>query len=72
MQLPMAMTMSCEQKLPLMPMTQDEAHTMIGDLTKITVSNSDNDLHVVRVTSARLNGRTPIIPEVEMWRTVLL
>jgi len=45
---------------------------MIGDFTEITVSNSDNDLHMVRVRSARLNGRMPDIPEVEIWRTVSL
>ena len=45
---------------------------MIGDFTEITVSNSDDDLHLVRVTSARLDGRMPDIPEVEIWRTVLL
>jgi len=44
--------------------------TMIGDLTEITVYNSDNDLHLLRVTSARLDGRMPDIPEVEIWRTV--
>ena len=45
---------------------------MNGDFTEITVSNSDNDLHLVRVTSARLEGRMPDIPEVEIWRTVSL
>jgi hypothetical protein len=45
---------------------------MIGDLTEITVSNSDDDVHLVRVTSARLDGRMPDIPQVEKWRTVLL
>jgi len=62
MQLPMAMAMamamatammnSSERKPPSMQPNQNEAHTMIGDFTKITVSNSDNDLHLVRVTSA--------------------
>ena len=46
--------MSSERKPPSMPPRQDEAHTMLGDLLKITVSNSDNDLHLVRVTSERL------------------
>jgi hypothetical protein len=77
MQLPMAMAMamimmSSERKPPSMPPSQDEAHTMSRDFNKITVSNSDNDIHLVRVTSARLDGRMPDIPEVEIWRTVLL
>jgi len=71
MQSPMAM-MSMERKPPSMPPSQDEAHTMIGDLTEITVSNSDNDLRFVQVTSARLDCRMPVIPEVEIWRTVSL
>jgi hypothetical protein len=45
---------------------------MIGDFSEITVSNSDDDLHFVRVTSARLDGRMPDIPEMEIWRTVLI
>ena len=73
MAMAMAMAMmSSERKPPSMPPSQDEAHTMIGDHTKITVSNSDNDLHLVRVTSARLDSRMPDIPEVEIWRTVSL
>jgi len=52
MQLAMAMAMamammSCERKPPSTPPSQDEAHTMIVDLTEITVSNSDNGLHLV-------------------------
>jgi len=66
------MMMSTERKPPPMPPNQDEAHTMIGDFTEITVSNPDNDLHLVRVTTARLDGRMPDIPEVEMWRMVSL
>jgi len=74
MQWPMAMAMinSSERKPPSMPPSQHEAHTMIGDFTEITVSNSDNDLHLVRVTSARLDSRMPDIPEVEIRRTVSL
>jgi len=60
MQLPMAMAMamtmamtSSEWKPPSMPPSPDEAHTMIGDFTEIIVSNSDNDRHLVQVTSAR-------------------
>jgi len=73
MQSPIVMEMammSRQRKPPSMPPSQDEAHTMIGDFTEITVSNSDNDLHLVRVTSAKLNRRMPDIPEVEIWRTV--
>jgi len=66
------MMMSSERKPPPMPPSQDEAHTMIGDFTKITVSNSDNDLDWVQVTSVRLDSRMPDIPEVEIWRTVSL
>ena len=68
----MAMIMSNKRKPPSMPPSQDVAHTMIGDFTKTAVSNSDNDLHVVQVTSARLNSRMPDIPEVEIWWTVSL
>jgi len=67
----MAMVMmSTEHKPPSMPPSQDEAHTMIVDFTEITVSNSDNDIHLLRVTSARLDGRMQDIPEVEIWSTV--
>jgi hypothetical protein len=45
---------------------------MIGDFTKITVSDSDDNLHFVRVTSVRLEGQMLNIPVVEIWRTVLL
>jgi len=46
--------MSSERKPPSMPPSQDQAHTMIGDFTEITVPNSDDDLHLVKATSARL------------------
>jgi len=75
MQSPMAMVMammSSERKPPSMPPSQDEAHTVIGVFTEIAVSNSDNDRCLFRVTSARLNGRMPDIPEVEIWRTLSL
>jgi hypothetical protein len=81
MQWPMAMAMaramamammSSQRKPPPMPLSQYDDHTMIGDLTEITVFNSDNDRHLVQVTSARLDGRMPDIPEVEIWRTVSL
>ena len=79
MQLPMAMAMAlvmammgCERKPPWMPPSQDKAHTMVGDFTEITVSNSDNDLHLIRVTSARLDGRMLVILGVEICRTVSL
>jgi len=68
----MAMVMvTSERKPPSILPSQDEALAMIGDFTEITVCNSDNDLHLVRVTSARLDGRMPDIPAVEIWRTVL-
>jgi len=73
MQSPMAMAMvmvTSERMPPSILPSQDEAHALIGDFTEITVSNSDNDLHLVRVTSARLNSRMPDIPGVEIWRTV--
>ena len=35
--------MSSECKLPLMPLSQDAAHTMIWDSTELTVVNSNND-----------------------------
>ena len=48
MAMAMAMVMiSSEQKPPSMPPSQDETPTIIGDFTKITVSNSDDDLHLV-------------------------
>jgi len=72
MQLPMAVMMNSQQKPPSMPPNQDEAHTMIGDFSEITVSNSDDGLRWVRVTSARLDGQMPDIPEVEIWRMVSL
>ena len=71
MAMAMAM-MSSERKPPWIPPSQDEAHTMIGDNTEVPVSDSDDNLRLVRVTSARLNGRMPDIPEVEIWRMVLL
>jgi len=73
MAMAMAMVMmSSELKPPSMPPSQDEARTMIGDFTEITVSNSENSLHLVPVTSARLDGRMPDTPEVVIWRTVSL
>jgi hypothetical protein len=72
MAMAMAMAMmSSERKPPSMPKSRDETHTIIGDFTEITVSNSDDDLHLVRATSARFDGRMPDIPEVEICRTVL-
>jgi hypothetical protein len=46
--------MSSKRKPPSMPPSQDDAQTKIGDFTKITVSNSNDELHLVQVTSARL------------------
>ena len=70
-----AMTMvirSSEWKPPSMPLSQDKADAMIADFTEITVTNSDNDLHLVQGTSAILDGQMPDILEVEIWRTVSL
>jgi len=64
--------MSSERKAPSMPKSQDKTHTMIEDFTGITVSISNNNLHLLPVTSARLDGRMPVNPEVEKWRTVSL
>jgi predicted amidohydrolase len=61
MAIAMAM-MGCERKPASMPPSQDEANTTVGDFTEITVSNSDNELHLIRVTSARLDGWMPDIP----------
>jgi hypothetical protein len=67
MAMAMAMVMmSNERKPPSMPPSHDEAHTRIGDFTEITVSNSDNDLHLIRATSERFDGQMPDIPEVEI------
>jgi len=66
------MMMISEQNPPSMLPSHDEGHTIIGDFTKITVSDSDYDLHLVRVTCERLNGWMPDIPEVEIWRMVSL
>ena len=62
MQWPMAMAMamammSSERKPPPMLPSPDEAQTMIGVFTEITVSNSDYDLHLAQATSARIDGR---------------
>ena len=51
MQLLMAVMISSKQKPPSMPPSQDKAYTMIGDFAEITVSNSDNGLHLIRATS---------------------
>jgi len=47
--------MNSERKPPSMPPSQDEAHSTIGDFTEITVSISNNDVHLVRVSSERLD-----------------
>jgi hypothetical protein len=63
----MAMAMmSSERKPPSMPQSQDEDHTIFGDFTEITVSNSDKDLHLIQDTSARFDSRMPDMPEVEI------
>jgi len=43
-----------KQKSLLMLPSQDMDHTIIGDVTNITVSNSDNKLHLVWVISASM------------------
>jgi hypothetical protein len=75
MQSAMAMLMAVMSRArnpPSMPLSHDEAHTMIGDITKITVSYLDNDLHLVWVSTARLASWMPDILEEEIWRTVSL
>ena len=64
--------MSSERKPPSMPPRQDEAHTVIGDFTEITVSISEKDRHLVQVTSVRLDCWMPDISDVEIWRMVSL
>jgi len=39
---------------------------MIWYFTVITVSNSNDDLQMVQVTSAKLNGRMAVISDVEI------
>jgi len=69
----MAMAMmSSERKPPWKLPSQDEAHTMIGNFTEFTVTNSDNDVHLVGISSARLDGPMPHISEVVIWRKVSL
>jgi len=65
-------TVTSEWKPPSILPSQDKAHTMIGDITEITVSNSDNDLHLVQAMSVKFEVRMPDIPEVEIWRTLSL
>jgi hypothetical protein len=73
MAMAMAMVMmSSERKPPSLPPSQNETHSMIGDFTEISVSNSDSDRYLVQATSARFDGWMPDILEVEIWRTVLL
>jgi len=63
--------MSSERKPPSMLPSQDEAPSMIGDFSEMSVSNSNDDLHFVQVMNARLNGRISHHPEVETWRRLL-
>jgi hypothetical protein len=52
----MAMVMMISVRKPQsMPPSPEVAHSMIGDFTEITVSNSDNDRHLVQATSARFD-----------------
>ena len=41
--------------------SHNEAHTMIGDFTEITVSNSDNGLHLIGATNVTYDGGMPDI-----------
>jgi len=73
MQMAMAMAMAMamvmmgsERKPSSMPPSQDQAHTMIGECTKLAVSDSENDLLLVRVMSVRVDGRMHDCPEVEI------
>jgi len=61
-----------KRKPPSIPPCQVKAHVMIADLTEITVSHSDNDLHLLQAMGARFDDRMPDIQEVEILRTVLL
>jgi len=47
-------------------------HTMIEESTNVTVSNSDNDIHLVGVTSPRLTCRMPNRAEMEIERSLSL
>ena len=67
----MAMVMiSSKRNPPSMPPSQDVTHTMIGGVTEIAVSNSDNNRDLVQVTSTRLDGRMLDFMDVEICRTV--
>jgi hypothetical protein len=48
----MAMMVGTERKPLSMLPSPDETHSVIGDFTKIPVSNSDNSLHLIKVSSA--------------------
>jgi len=53
MQWPMAKAMMSVERKPSSSLpSRDGTHTMIVDFTEITVSNSDDVLHLVRVMSA--------------------
>jgi hypothetical protein len=60
------------RKPPHVPPSQNDGHTMIGDFTVITVYNSDNDLHLPRVTIGRMDFWMLDIAELAIWRTVSL
>jgi len=67
------MTMISNVHMPLsMPQSHDQGHTKLKDFTEIMVSNSNNDLPLEAVTSARLDGRRPDIPDIEVGKTVSL
>ena len=59
-----------DPKPPSMWPNQDEAHTMIGDLTAITVLNSSNDQHLVLIMCTKLDDSMLHIAHVQILRTV--
>lgn len=63
--------MSSERRERLIVPSQDNAHPIIGDLIMISLSDSD-DQRIVEVWSAILDGQMPDIPDLEIWRKVLL
>jgi len=62
--------MSREPKPATMLPSQDGANTMTEDFTEIPMSNSERNLDLVWVMSARLDGQMRDFPEAEMWRRV--
>jgi len=61
-----------EQKLLSILLSRDAADIMIEDFTGSMLFNSDKVVHLGSVTSARLCGLMPVIPDVDIWWTVSL